>query len=86
MDINEKMIQDLAGQMGFQGKTAKVAEKFKDKNEDELVDEILNLKKAMKSNPKQFEKQMSAVKSLSSMMNSEQKEKLNKIISMLEKE
>lgn len=86
MNINDKMIQDLAGQMGFKGKAAGVAEKLKDKDEDELVDEILNLKKAMKSNPKQFEKQMSAVKSLSSMMNPEQKEKLNKIVSMLEKE
>lgn len=86
MNINEKMIADLAGQMGFSGKVSEVTEKFKGKNEDELVDEILGLKKAMKSNPKQFEKQMNAVKSLSSMMNPEQKAKLNKILTMLETE
>lgn len=93
MDISNKMLMDLAAQLGMEGKntsqtksTANMAEEYKNKNEDELLDEIMDLKKVMQKDKAQFEKQMKAIKSLRVMMNSEQKAKLDKIIRLLEDE
>ncbi|WP_027399596.1 hypothetical protein [Anaerovorax odorimutans] len=90
MDLNNKMLNDLANQLGIQGndsnskKAAGMAEKYKGKSDDELIGEILNLKKAMKSDKAQFEKQMMAVKALRGMMNQQQRARLDKIIRLLE--
>lgn len=90
MDINNKMLMDLAGQLGLSGnsqgakKAAGMAQQYEGKSDAELMDEILNLKRAMKSDRAQFEKQMRAVKSLRSMMNQEQQTRLDKIIRLLE--
>lgn len=93
MDISNKMLMDLAAQLGMEGKntsqtksTANMAEEYKNKNEDELLDEIMDLKKVMQKDKAQFEKQMKAIKSLRVMMNSEQKARLDKIIRLLEDE
>lgn len=93
MDINNKMLMDLASQLGFENtnsnqsrKAADMAEKYKSKSDDELIEEILNLKKSMKKDKVQFEKQMKAIKSLRVMMSGEQKARLEKVIRLLESE
>lgn len=93
MDINNKMLMDLASQLGMEGnsssgakKAAGMAKQYEGKSDDELMDEILNLKKAMKSDRGQFEKQMKAIKALRGMMNQEQRARLDKVIRLLENE
>ena len=93
MGIDNKMIMDLAEQLGFENssvnearRAADMAEAYKNKDEDELLDEILNFKKAMKSDRAQFEKQLKAIKALRVMMNDEQKARLDKIIRLMEYE
>ena len=93
MEINNKMIMDLASQLGFENanlnqskRAADIAEKYKSKSDDELIDEILKLKKNMKKDKSQFENQMKAIKSLRLMMSGEQKSRLEKIIRLLESE
>lgn len=93
MNINNKMIMDLAEQLGFENdsvsqarRAADMAEEYKNKDEDELLDEILNFKKAMKKDRAQFEKQLKAIKALRVMMNDEQKARLDKVIRLMEYE
>ena len=93
MDINNKMLMDLASQLGFENtksnqskSAADMAEKYKSKSDDELLEEILNLKKSFKKDRAQFEKQMKAIKSLRVMMSGEQKARLEKVIQLLESE
>lgn len=91
MDIDPKILMDLAGQLGMnEGKenkikrTADLADKYKGKSDQELLHEITKLKNSMKTDKSQFDKQMKAIKSLSVMMNNEQKARLEKVIRLLE--
>lgn len=91
MDINNKMLMDLASQLGFENansnqskRATDMAEKYKSKNDDELLGEILKFKKSMKKDKAQYEKQMNAIKSLRVMMSGEQKARLEKVIRLLE--
>lgn len=56
-----------------------------DVNQEMLMD-ILRLKKDYRSDPAQFKKQMKASKTLRSFMNREQQEKLDQALSMLERD
>lgn len=92
MDINQKMLLDLADELGLGSndqesmkKAARAATAYKNNDEDEILAEILALKRTMRTNPEQFEKQLSAIKALRPMLNLEQKSRLDKIIVMLEK-
>ena len=90
MDINDKMLMDLAEQLGFQRSVPKsdsvsdLADKYKGKSDQELIDEILKVKKSMKKDKAQFEKQMKTIKALRTVMNGEQKARLEKLIRLLE--
>ncbi len=92
MNINDKRLMDLAEQLGFGKNTSKsdnisnLAEKYKRKSDQELIDEILKVKRAIKKDKAQFEKQMKAIKALRSMMTGEQKARLEKLIRILEEE
>lgn len=93
MNIDNKMLMDLASQLGFENtksnqanKAAGMAEKYKNKSDDEIMQEILALKKSMKKDRAQFEKQMKAIKSLRVMMSGEQRARLEKVIRLLETE
>lgn len=96
MEINEKVLAELAGQMGVggngggskekMGKAMKMAESMKGMSGEELTDEILKVKSSLKSDPVQFQKQLKAFKALGVMMNEEQKMQMNKVIGILEKE
>ena len=61
-----------------------VANDYKNKNEDVLITEIRELKKIMKNNPAQYQKQITAIKTLRSVMNPEQQRRLDKMIRLLE--
>lgn len=92
MEINNKMLMDLAEQLGLQRNVSKadamsdLADKYKGKSDQELINEILKVKNSMKKDKSQFEKQMKAIKALRSMMNGEQKARLEKLIRLLESE
>lgn len=90
MDIDDKLMADLAEQLGF-GKTVSkadhmsdLADKYKGKSDQELIDEIMKVKRSMKKNQAQFDKQMKAIKAMRSMMTGEQKARLEKLIRLLE--
>lgn len=94
MEINEKVLKELANQMGMGAngdnsnnkinKAMEMADMMKGKNSEELMEEIVRFKSKMQSNPEQLKKQIKTIKSLSVMMNDEQKAQLNKVIKMLE--
>jgi len=93
MGIDNKILMDLASQIGFDNtdskqtsKASNMANKYKSKSDDELIDEILDMKKAMKKDKAQFEKNLKTIKSLRAMMSGEQKARLEKIIRLLESE
>lgn len=92
MDINEKMLMDLAEQAGVRprhGKEIKQAEqmagRMRGKNEDEILSEILRLKEGMKKDPAAYQKQINAVRALRGMMNPEQRARLDRVLELLER-
>lgn len=93
MDVNQKMLLELANQLGIDDnndskiqEAANFAEQYKGKSEQEMLMDILRLKKDYRSDPAQFKKQMQAIKTLRSFMNREQQEKLDQVLSMLERD
>ncbi|MEL7656672.1 MAG: hypothetical protein AAGU75_12280 [Bacillota bacterium] len=96
MEINDEMLMDLAEQLGL-GRTASkakaktdnvadLAQKYKGKSDQELIDEILKVKNSIKKDKNQFEKQMKTIKALRNVMNGEQKARLEKLIRLLEED
>lgn len=90
MDINDKMLNDLASRMGIGSgameRAEGMAEGFKGKSETELLSEIMKLKQNMKKDPAAYRKQIRALRSLSTMMNQEQKTRLNRVLQLLEED
>lgn len=91
MNLNQQMLSDLAAKLGLEenSQTAvrtaiDMANDFKNKNEDALLDEIRQLKKVMKNNPTQYQKQITAIKSLRAVMNEEQQRRLDRLLVLLE--
>jgi len=91
MDIDDKMLADLAEQLGLgKGTVSKadhmsdLTDKYKGKSDQELIQEILKVKKSLKANKDQFDKQMKTIKALRSMMQGEQKARLERLIRLLE--
>ena len=97
MDLNDKLLLDLAEQLGLGGggggggptvskadRMSDMADKYKGKSDQELIAEIMKVKHSLKKDKVQFEKQMKTIKALRSMMNGEQKARLEKLIRLLE--
>ncbi|QHI72861.1 hypothetical protein [Aminipila terrae] len=92
MSIDDKMLMDLAGQVGLGGKNSKktsdiiseATENFSGKSDDQLLQEILKLKQVLKKDRKAFDKQMDMIKSLRPMMTPEQRKKLDGLLKMLD--
>ncbi|MDD3169625.1 MAG: hypothetical protein PHC91_09245 [Eubacteriales bacterium] len=93
MDSNDKLLMDLAVQLGLGRSEASVskadrmsdiADKYKGKSDQELLSEIMKVKQSLKKDKTQYEKQMKAIKALRSMMTGEQKARLEKLIRLLE--
>lgn len=90
MDINDKMLNDLASRMGIGNSAMEraegMAQSCKGKSEKELLSEIMKLKQNMKKDPAAYQKQIRALRSLSAMMNQEQRARLNQVLQLLEQE
>lgn len=93
MDVNQKMLMELAEQLGLEersktavSKASNVARGYANKSDEELLREIKNLKSEMKSNPNAYKKQISAIYALRAMMNKDQQERLDKVIALLEED
>ena len=93
MDSNDKLLMNLAEQLGLGTSEPKVskadhmsdlADKYKGKSDQELISEIMKVKQTLKKDKAQFEKQMKTIKALRSMMTGEQKARLEKLIRLLE--
>lgn len=92
MDLNDKLLMDLAEQLGLGGRPtvskadrmSDLADKYKGKSDQELVAEILKVKQNLKKDKVQFEKQMKTIRALRSVMTGEQKARLEKLIRLLE--
>jgi len=91
MDINNKMLEDLASELGLPNQNdvgmkqaERKAESYKNKSDDELIQEILKLKGAMQNDKATYNKQMGTLKALRGVMQGEQKARLEKIITLLE--
>ena len=88
MQLDDKMIQDLAGQLGLSADKKSAAARVKSyeqKSDTELVSEIMKIKEKLEAANIPYEKQMAAVQSLMPMMNGQQKARLTRIIELLKK-
>lgn len=93
MNSDDKLIADLAQQLGFdepgasrEDRASELKERYKGKSDQELITEILKVKNSLKKDKVQFEKQMKAINALGAMMTGEQKARLEKLIRLLEAE
>lgn len=91
MNLNQQMLSDLAAKLGLEesGQTAvktaiDMADDYKDENDEAILAEIRRLKKVMKANPKQYQKQIATIKSLRAVMDEEQQKRLDRILILLE--
>lgn len=91
MAIDDKMLMDLAGQLGMGGNKKGTAEfindatnKYADKDDDQILSEIMKLKSVLKKDRAAFDKQLEMIKALRPMMTAEQKKKLDGLLKMLE--
>ena len=91
MDINDKMLADLASELGLpqnnrsnMEKAKRKASGYQNKSDDEVLKEILNLKDTLKKDRAAYEKQMATLRALRGVMQGEQRQRLERIISMLE--
>lgn len=94
MDITNKMLMDLAGEAGITGSKGlsgreieelqRKADELQGRGEAGILAEIMALKEAIKKDRKSYEKQMAAIRAMRPMMNREQREKLDRIIALIE--
>ncbi len=94
MDITNKMLMDLANEVGLKdgGQLSareiegmqKKAENIQGKGEAEILAEIMALKEAIEKDRKSYDKQMAAVRAMRPMMNAEQRARLDRIIALIE--
>lgn len=91
LDISNKMLLELAGQLGLPEEESMAvrraeqkAESYMKKSDEELVNEILGLKETIKKDKASYEKSMAAARAFGMMMKGEQKDRLDKILRLLE--
>ncbi|MEF9922660.1 MAG: hypothetical protein RR313_09570 [Anaerovoracaceae bacterium] len=87
MELDDKMIMELASQLGLSnGKNidVKKVKSYENKSDDELVSELRKIKEQLKNNNVSYDKQLATVKSLMPMMDGKQKARLMEIIKLLE--
>ena len=94
IDITSKMLMDLAGEAGITGdrklsgreieELQRKADTLQGKGEAEILAEIMALKEAIKKDRRSYEKQMAAIRAMRPMMNRAQREKLDRIIALIE--
>lgn len=88
MELNEKTIGEIAGQLGLKDNknmTNDILRQFENKSDAELERDILKIKEQLKANNISYQKQVSMLRNLAPMMNSRQKARLQRIIELLQK-
>jgi len=88
MELNDKMVGEIARQLGIKpGRNSgqDIMRQLENKSDAELEREILKIKEQLKANNVTYEKQLSMLRSLSSMMNGRQKARLQRVIELLQK-
>ena len=88
MDLNEKMIGEIAGQLGLKGApgvSPNMIRQLENKSDAELEREILKMKEQLKAGNVSYQKQIAMLKNLAPMMNPKQKARLQRVIELLQK-
>jgi hypothetical protein len=88
MELNEKMIEEIAQQLGISdgGKIGKdTINRLAQKNEADLEKELRNIKATLKAKNITYDKQVAILKQLAPMMNQKQRERLEKVVEILNK-
>ena len=86
MELNEKMIGEIAGQLGISsGKNMgrDALSYLSSKSDAELEREILKIKQQLRSNNVTFDKQMEMLKNIAPMMDKNQRARLQRVIELL---
>lgn len=92
MDINQKNVLNmLAGMGGLDPRQKAQAENmmsgYQNKSEQELMSEILQLKRSLQQDPVKYRKQVAAIKSLRGMAKGpQQQQRLDMLIQLLERD
>jgi len=100
-NIDERLLLDLADQIGLpsdssasrqatsvsdsRSQALQAAEAMKGKSDQEILSEIMKLKSVLQKDPASYQKQIRAVKSLRGMMNPEQRQRLDRLLQLLER-
>ena len=88
MDLNEKMIAEIAGQLGLRESTGfspADIRRLEGKSDEELEREILRLREQLAARGVTRPKQAALLRNLLPMMDSRQKARLQKVIELIER-
>lgn len=88
MELNEKTIAEIAGQLGLNPGnqvTKEDVRRLENKSDAELAADILRLKEQLKANNISYDKQVAMLRNLMPMMDAKQRARLQKIIQLIEK-
>lgn len=87
MSVNEKMLKELAMQLGVSKESVDKfsnLKSYENKSDNELKRDILKVRDELRANNISYDKQMEIVKGLLPMMDIKQKARLMEIIKLLE--
>lgn len=88
MELNEKMIGEIAGQLGLSdGKNVGKAtlDRLASKSDAELERDILKVKEQLRANNITYDKQMAMLRNIAPMMDATQRKRLQRVIELLNK-
>lgn len=88
MELDEKMIGEIASQLGLSGGKnvgKQTLDHLAAKSDAELERDILKIKEQLRANNVTYDKQLAVLKNLAPMMDSRQKARLQRVIELLNK-
>ena len=88
MELNDKMVGDIARQLGIKpgrNNGQEILRQLENKSDAELEREILKIKEQLRANNITYEKQLTMLRNLAPMMNGRQKARLQKVIELLQR-
>lgn len=86
MELNDKMIGEIAGQLGISGGKNMGRDALaylSSKSDAELEREILKIKQQLKANNVTYDKQMEMLRNIAPMMDRTQRARLRRVIELL---
>ena len=88
MELNDKMVGDIARQLGIKpgrNNGQEILRQLENKSDAELEREILKIKEQLRANNITYEKQLTMLRNLAPMMNGRQKARPQKVIELLQR-